>query len=104
VSVSNRNNTINGIDVASLEILEQWKTLLDIEDWLIIYEPITEMQVVDELKGDTPGHEFVGIAINSSARRDLLQMPVLSPELVSDYCLPKGENVQDLVVSMSGSR
>ncbi|WP_111307881.1 hypothetical protein [Confluentibacter sediminis] len=47
-----------------LSLLEKWQSLFDIQHWTITYESIDEMQVLDDLKGDMPGHEFVGIAID----------------------------------------
>ena len=48
----------------SSRMIEQWKSLLQISDWNIVCQSISEMQVVDALEGNTPGHEFVGITID----------------------------------------
>ncbi len=45
-------------------MLKKWQSFLDISHWTIVCEPINEMQVMDDLKGDMPGHEFVGIEID----------------------------------------
>ncbi|MBP0904601.1 TlpA family protein disulfide reductase [Mariniflexile gromovii] len=44
--------------------LKEWQSKLGIDNWCILCEPIDEMQVLDDLKGDLPGHEFVGISID----------------------------------------
>jgi len=49
---------------AGLDLLRKWQTAMGIADWEVGCEPIAEMQVVDALKGGTPGHEFVGISID----------------------------------------
>lgn len=48
--------------------IEEWKCKLGISDWRITCEAIDEMQVVDSWFNDTPGHEFVGIAIYREER------------------------------------
>ena len=50
-------------------VIEEWKSLLQISDWEITCQSISEMQVVDALQGNTPGHEFVGIAIDFDKRK-----------------------------------
>ncbi len=52
------------ISMFALERVEHWKTVLEIEHWDIICSKIEEDQVVDELKENTHGHEFVGIERN----------------------------------------
>jgi len=52
--------------------VKKWQSLLDIPHWIIICEPIDEMQVMDDLKGDVPGHEFVGIAIDFVNRSGII--------------------------------
>ncbi len=49
-------------------LIEHWKHLFEITDWNISCESISAMQVVDALKGNTPGHEFVGISIDFEKR------------------------------------
>ncbi len=53
----------------SSRMIEYWQTMLEIKDWEISCEMISEMQVVDALIGNTPGHEFVGIAIQSDDKK-----------------------------------
>ncbi len=50
-------------------LIEHWKSLFEITDWNITCESISVMQVVDALKGNTPGHEFVGISIEFEKRK-----------------------------------
>jgi len=50
------------------KMIEHWKSLFEISDWHITSESISNMQVVDALKGNTPGHEFVGISIDFEKR------------------------------------
>ena len=53
----------------SSRMIEYWQSMLDITDWEISCEMISELQVVDALDGNSPGHEFVGIAIQSTAKK-----------------------------------
>ena len=53
----------------SSRMIEYWQSMLDITDWEINCEMISELQVVDALDGNSPGHEFVGIAIQSTAKK-----------------------------------
>ncbi len=53
----------------SSRMIEYWQTMLEITDWEISCEMISEMQVVDALDRNTPGHEFVGIAIESDVKK-----------------------------------
>jgi len=64
VSVSNNFDESNNIDIELLKRVEKWQSVLEILHWKIICEPIDETQVVDDLKGNMPGHEFVGISID----------------------------------------
>ena len=64
VNVLSKDKTVTKIKVKSLPLHKKWQVLLDIADWVILFEPISENQVVDELKGNTSGHEFIGIHIN----------------------------------------
>ena len=41
--------------------VEYWQSNLGLSDWLVLCIPISEMQVVDDMAGGTPGHEFVGV-------------------------------------------
>ncbi len=66
------SNTIRNISNQVLNLLEKWQVLLDIHRWTITCEPIDEMQVMDDLKGDKPGHEFVGIAIDFINRKGII--------------------------------
>lgn len=52
------------VDNQASKLLQKWLLLLDISHWSIHCESIDEMQVLDDLYGDNPGNEFVGIAIN----------------------------------------
>ena len=64
VSVLSKEKTITKIKVKSSSLINKWQALLGISDWVILYEPISEDQVVDEIKDNTYGHEFVGIYID----------------------------------------
>ena len=64
VSVLNKEKTVDEIKVNSLPLVKKWQALLGITDWIILCKPISENQVVDELEGNTSGHEFIGIHIN----------------------------------------
>ena len=64
VNVLSKEKTVTKIKVKSLPLHKKRQVLLDIADWVILFEPISENQVVDELKGNTSGHEFIGIHIN----------------------------------------
>ena len=50
-SVLNKGKIITKIKSNSL--INKWQALLGISDWVIIYKPISESQVVDELEGNT---------------------------------------------------
>lgn len=52
-SVLNKGKIITKIKSNSL--INKWQALLGISDWVIIYKPISESQVVDELEGNTSG-------------------------------------------------
>lgn len=45
---------------------------MEIHHWTITCEPIDELQVVDALKENTCGHEFVGIAIDFKNRTGVI--------------------------------
>ena len=45
--------------------IEYWQSILGLEMWQVMCTPISEMQVVDDLYGDMPGNEFVGVTINN---------------------------------------
>lgn len=64
LNVLNKDKTTYKVKVKSTSLINKWQALLGISDWVILFEPISENQVVDELKGNTSGHEFVGIQIN----------------------------------------
>ena len=64
VSVLSKKKTIAKIKVKSSSLINKWQALLGISDWVILYEPISEDQVVDEIEDNTYGHEFVGIYID----------------------------------------
>lgn len=64
--ICSKNNITDPIKV------KKWQSLLNILHWDIICEPIDEMQVMDDLKGDFPGHEFVGIAIDLVNRSGII--------------------------------
>ena len=50
-SVLNKGKIITKIKSNSL--INKWQALLGISDWVIIYKPISESQVVDDLEGNT---------------------------------------------------
>ena len=64
VSVLSNQKTITKIKVKNLPLINKWQVLLGLSDWVILYESISEDQVVDEMEENTHGHEFVGIHIN----------------------------------------
>ena len=64
VSVLSKKKTIAKIKVKSSSLINKWQALLGISDWVILYEPISEDQVVDEKEDNTYGHEFLGIYID----------------------------------------
>ena len=61
-SVLSKEKTINKFKSTSL--INKWQALLGISDWVILCEPFSEDQVVDELEQNSHGHEFVGIHID----------------------------------------
>ena len=64
VSVLSNQKTITKIKVKNLPLINKWQVLLGLSDWVILYESISEDQVVDEMEENTHGHEFVGIHID----------------------------------------
>lgn len=66
LQLCSKNNITDPIKV------QIWQALLDIPHWNILCEPIDEMQVMDDLNGDFPGHEFVGIAIDFVNRSGII--------------------------------
>ena len=64
VSVLSKEKTTTKIKVKSSSLINKWQALLGISDWVILCEPISEDQVVDEIEDNTYGHEFVGIYID----------------------------------------
>ena len=64
VSVLSKEKTITKIKVKSSSLINKWQALLGISDWVILYEPISEDQVIDEIEDNNYGHEFVGIHID----------------------------------------
>jgi hypothetical protein len=64
VSVLNKERTTTKTKFQSLPLINKWQALLNIPNWKINCESISENQVVDELEGNTSGHEFVGIQID----------------------------------------
>ena len=63
-NVLSKQKSITKIKVKILPLINKWQDLLGISDWVILSEPISEEQVVDELEQNTHGHEFVGIHID----------------------------------------
>lgn len=59
-------------NITDLEQVKKWQSLLDIPHWTIECKPINEMQVMDDLYNDLPGHEFVGIAIDFVTRSGII--------------------------------
>jgi len=66
---SNKYMITNKNMLQCYRMIEHWKSLFEISDWNITCESISAMQVVDALKGNTPGHEFVGISIDFEKRK-----------------------------------
>ena len=56
LNVLNKDKTTYKVKVKSTSLINKWQALLGISDWVILFEPISENQVVDELKGNTSGH------------------------------------------------
>ena len=50
VSVLNKQKTITNIKVENLPLINKWQILLSLSDWVILCEPISENQVVDEME------------------------------------------------------
>ena len=48
--------------------IDFWKSVLNLQEWEVICSPISEMQVLDDLYGEMPGHEFVGVVINQQLK------------------------------------
>lgn len=61
-------NALVGFEPIKRETVKYWQSILSLEDWKVIFTPISEMQVVDSMFGDTPGHELVGVVINSRSK------------------------------------
>jgi len=55
VSVLSNQKTITKIKVKNLPLINKWQVLLGISDWVILYESISEDQVVDEMEENTHG-------------------------------------------------
>jgi len=72
--VSDSNKTIRLENVSSIAsgLIHHWKSLLEITEWVISCESISEAQVVDALDNNTNGHEFVGIAINFEEKKGVI--------------------------------
>ncbi len=85
-SDSNNIMIIDNATFLSSKLIEQWKSLLQISEWKISCQSISEMQVVDGLHGDTPGHEFVGICINSLERSGIIYhtRPLLEDDIIHE--------------------
>jgi len=69
------SNKINSLDVTrsnTLDLIQYWKSFLGINEWEILCESISEMQVVDALDNNTFGHEFVGISINFKLKQGII--------------------------------
>ncbi len=66
---SNSQVGISKNDFQLSKMIEHWKSLFEITDWNIICESISVMQVVDAQKGNSPGHEFVGISRDFEKRK-----------------------------------
>ena len=66
---SNKINDLNATHSNTLDLIQYWKSFLGINEWEILCESISEMQVVDALDNNTVGHEFVGISIKSSKNK-----------------------------------
>ena len=69
---SSKIDVRNNVDFQIVKMVKKWQLMLDISNWTIKCESIDEMQVVDDLNGDKPGNEFVGIAINFSNRTGVI--------------------------------
>ena len=77
---------INNTTFLSSRMIEQWKSLLQISDWNITCQSISEMQVVDSLHDNTPGHEFVGIAIILKRKSGIIYhtRPLLEDDIIHE--------------------
>ena len=72
VNVLSKQKSITKIKVKNLPLINKWQVLLGISDWVILSEPISEEQVVDELEQNTHGHEFVGIHIDFANKTETI--------------------------------
>jgi len=72
VKGSNKINSLNTTHSIILELIQYWKLFLGINEWEILCESISEMQVVDALDNNTFGHEFVGISINFKLKQGII--------------------------------
>lgn len=58
-----KNDCVGSVPIQRSSI-EYWQSVLGLWAWKVVCTPISEMQVLDDLYGDLPGHEFVGVVIN----------------------------------------
>lgn len=72
VSGSSNKEISSKISIEVPRPLKKWQSLLDLNNWSILCEPIDEMQVMDDLLGNMPGHEFIGIAIDFINRTGII--------------------------------
>jgi len=68
------------------ERIEHWKTVLKINDWNIVCQSISEMQVTEALMDDTLGHEFVGIERQFDSKTGILYhtRPLLEDDIIHE--------------------
>ena len=59
----NKNDCV-GFAPIQRDSIEYWQSVLGLWAWKVMCTPISEMQVLDDLYGDQPGHEFVGVVID----------------------------------------
>jgi len=58
-----KNDCVGSVPLQRSSI-EYWQSVLGLWAWKVMCTPISEMQVLDDLYGDLPGHEFVGVVID----------------------------------------
>lgn len=61
-------NDCVGFVPEQIDEIEYWQSVLGLWAWKIRCTSISEMQVIDDLYGDRPGHEFVGVVIDEQLK------------------------------------
>jgi len=105
------NNIFSDINIEPCKLLEKWQLFLNITHWTILFNPIDEMQVVDDLNDGKPGNEFVGIAIDFINKKGVIYhtRPLLEDDIIHellhvrfpDWSEQKVDNWTNLLISQS---